>query len=300
MFVIYVLIAVFIGLLVYLGWQASIEPPAYETMFEMAPVEDECPPSPGQNPSRFWELEGALNFRDLGGYQTRDGRCLAYGRVYRSGSLDRLTDADLAQLEAAGVRMVCDLRSYAEARGQPDRLPSGASYQHLPVYGRDPIGRWRAIFQRHRLDQIFQRLYSKTIIDQGAAVTGGLLRLVADPDNLPLVFHCTRGKDRTGVAAALILHICGVPRQTIVADYTLTNNSNNQFIANIQAAFASVPKMPGFSIEQFYPLLSARPELIERALAHIERTYGSLDDYLLGPVGLTVMELEAIRRNLLE
>lgn len=297
--VIYFLIFLFFVLIAYLGWQASIKPPSYEVMFEVLPIKGGCPPPESEGIPHLQDLEGAINFRDLGGYQTADGGCLAYGRLFRAGALNRLTEKDLALIQAAGIRIVCDLRSYAEARAQPDRLPASVDYRHLPVYIRDPIGGWRAVFQRHRLDQLFKKLYTHSIIDRGAPVLGSLMKLVADPFNLPLVFHCTRGKDRTGVIAALILHICGVPRETIVADYTLTNNSTDQFVESVRKSFRSIPAPPGFKLEQFYPLLSARPELIERAFAYIEASYGAVEAYLLGPVGMTEAELTAIRNNLL-
>ena len=299
MLAIYFLIFLFFVLMAYLGWQATIKPPPYEVMFEVLPIQDECPSPKAESFTRYLDLEGAINFRDLGGYQTQNGDCLAYGRLFRAGALNRLTENDRVILQEAGIRVVCDLRSLAEARAQPDRLPANVTYRHLPVYIRDPIGGWRAVFQRHRLDELFNKMYTHSIIEQGAPILGSLMRLVADPANLPLVFHCTRGKDRTGVLAALILHICGVPRQTIVADYTQTNNSTDQFIASVRKSFRSVPAPPGFKLEQFYPLLSARPELIERAFAHIEACYGSVEAYLLGPVGLTQAEITAIRSNLL-
>jgi protein-tyrosine phosphatase len=294
-----VLILLFLGLAVYLIWQARIEPASYEEMFEVLPQQGECHPAECQPGERILALEGATNFRDLGGYRTHAGNCLACGKIYRAGALNRLTDEDLDRLQALGIRLFCDLRSFPEVNAQPDRLPAQARYLHLPVFGRDPIGRWRVLFQRHRLDLLFEQLYSRSIIDQGAPVLGDLLRLAADPANLPLVFHCTSGKDRTGLAAALLLHICGVPRPTIVADYTLTNHSIDRFMAEIREAFAWVPALPGFRLEQLYPLFSARAELIERAFAHIETRYGSLDAYLLGPVGLREAEIAAIRGNLL-
>ena len=289
----------FLGLAGYLVWQASIEPASYELMFEVLPLQGECHTASCQAGQRILALEGAINFRDLGGYRTKDGRCVACGKIYRAGALSRLTNGDLDALQDLGLRLFCDLRSYPEVNAQPDRLPDGAAYLHLPIFGRDPIGRWRVFFQRHRLDLLFESLYSHTIIDKGAPVLGELLRLAVEPANLPLVFHCTSGKDRTGLAAALLLHICGVPRPAIVADYTLTNRSIDRFLAEIRDAFAWVPDLPGFRLEQLYPLFSARAELIERAFDYIEDRYGSVNAYLLGPVGLQETELAAIRSNLL-
>lgn len=245
---------------------------------------------------RVLALEGATNFRDIGGYEAADGGRVAWGKVYRAGELVGLTDHDLAVLQQLGIRHFCDLRADAEARKRPDRIPHGVRYLHLPVFKNDPVG-FRALFLRHRLDPMMQKLYSHYIIDKGAPTFGNLFRLVADPANLPLVIHCAGGKDRTGVAVALLLHICGVTRATIIADYSLTNYAAETTVKTIRELLAT-RRPPGLKIEQIYPLLSARPALLEQAFAHIETTYGSVDAYLRDAVGLTDTEINAIRENL--
>jgi protein-tyrosine phosphatase len=247
---------------------------------------------------RILPLQGAVNFRDLGGYATADGRRVAWGKIYRADALNHLSEDDLALLGALGIKLVCDFRRYPEVEQAPDKLSDSITYQHMPVFPQDPIGRARALLLRHRYDPLFKQLYRTHIIDAGAPVMGALLRKAADPDNLPMVIHCTGGKDRTGVASALLLHICGVPRETIVRDYSLTNLSIERMLAVIRKAFATRRPTLGFKVEQTYPLLSARPELIEAAFAHIEAAYGSVDAYLRDAAGLKDGEMEAIRRNM--
>jgi protein-tyrosine phosphatase len=249
---------------------------------------------------RILPLQGAVNFRDLGGYMTTDGRRVAWGKVYRSDALNHLTENDRAILSELGIKLVCDLRSYPEVEQGPDRLTESITYRHMPIFAQDPLGRARALLMRHRYDAMFKWVYRAHIIDTGAPVLGALLKLAANPDNLPLVIHCMGGKDRTGVASALFLHICGVPRDTIVRDYSLTNLSIERILAVIREAFATRRPTLGFKVEQTYPLLSARPELIETAFAHIEATYGSVDAYLRRAAGLTDDDMAAIRRNLLD
>jgi len=248
---------------------------------------------------RVLPLEGPANFRDLGGYETSDGRRMAWGKVYRADGLDQLTARDQATLQALGLRIMCDLRTYAEVEARPDPPVEGIIYRHQPVFPVDPIGRAGALFSRHRLDAVFKGFYRTAIVDGGAPALGQALRLVAEPANLPLVIHCTGGKDRTGVTSALLLHICGVPRDVIIADYSLTNLAIEKTLAAIRAALAGRKPPPGLRLEQMYPVLSARPELIEQTLDYIDATYGSVDRYLRGPAGLTEAEIEAIRQNLL-
>jgi protein-tyrosine phosphatase len=297
---------VLLGLAVYLAWQASIPPAAYDAMFAVREVEPDEPHTLRLSDGRTLELdgrrlplEGAENFRDLGGYATAGGQRVAWGRVYRANDLSRLTAADWELIRSLGIQLVCDLRSPPEVRRRPDRPPAGIQYRHLPVFPRDPIRQRHVLFQRHRLEPVVRSMYRDAIIDQGALALGALLRLAADPANLPLVFHCTGGKDRTGIAAALLLHICDVPRATIIADYTLTNRAIEKVLTGIRRQMSG-RRPPGLRLEQLYPLFSARAELIETAFAHIESTYGSVDAYLRGPAGLSEAELLAIRKNLLE
>ncbi len=289
-----VLSAVALGVAAYLTWQSSIAPAPYEVMFELRQ-----PAGRFEAARRLVPLEGAANFRDLGGYATADGRCLAWGKVYRSDELCRLTDRDVAAIRERGIRLFCDLRGYPEVRQRPDRVPEGVTYRHVPVFASDPVASLREVLMRHELDAACKRHYRRAIIDKGAPALGTALKLAADPANLPLVLHCGGGKDRTGLAAALLLHICGVPRGTIVADYSLTNLAVEKVIESMREGAHASKLFPGLRIEQLYPLLSARPALIEYALAYIDRAYGSLDKYLRGPAALTDDDLDAIRRNLL-
>jgi protein-tyrosine phosphatase len=207
-------------------------------------------------------------------------------------------EQDWALLDDLGVRLVCDLRSPKEIEKRPNRLPGEMLSLNIPVYLDNPIRLRTILFSRHRLDQKFQGFYRHTIIDHGAAALGKLLRLAAEPANLPILFHCTAGKDRTGIAAALFLHICQVPRSIILADYSLTNLSIEDFLDYYRRKAMSKRKIPGLKLEQLYPLFSARPQLLEQALTYIEDVYGSVDAYLMGPAGLTVRECMAIRENL--
>ena len=276
----------------YLWWQARIKPVSYDEMFAVQESAE------SYLDRRIVSLSGAANFRDIGGYSTRDGQSVAWDKIYRSDDLSNLTDADFATLNDLNIRLFCDLRSPGEIRRHPNRLPENGFTRHIPIFTNDPVN-VGILFIRHRLDRIFKWHYRAMIIDQGASAIGEILKLATDPANLPLVIHCTSGKDRTGIVVALLLHICGVPRATIVSDYTLTNRTIEHFLAVYRAAVHRYPLARILKIEQLYPILSARAELIDHALDHIDATYGSMDDYLRGPVGLTDEDRAAIRSNLL-
>lgn len=251
---------------------------------------------------RVLPLEGGANFRDLGGYRAADGRRVRWGRVFRAGSLANLTDADLAHLDEIGLKLVCDLRSYDEVRDAPDRLPDSApEYMHLPLEaGDDTPRRLRAIFwDRRLLTTMMLDAYTRIMIDQNAALLGDVLRRLADPDNLPAVFHCTAGKDRTGVTAALLLSVLGVPDAVIVADYTLSNHFYENFRAFAEQAMRPIG-FTGVKAEDLQPLLIADAATMQGTLDHIREKYGSVEAYLLGPAGLDAEVIDALRANLLE
>ncbi len=168
-------------------------------------------------------MEGTLNFRDLGGYGTTDGRRLKWGRIFRSDGLARLTAQDHTLLKQMGIKLVCDFRTPAEVEKSPTKLPPHGSIrtQNLPVVSHefDTV----AIMERIKkgdTDWIDESLmingYIRNI-ESSAGVWGAVINSLTDPQKRPLVFHCTAGKDRTGVCAALILLTLGVPEEVVIA-----------------------------------------------------------------------------------
>ncbi len=177
-------------------------------------------------------LEGARNCRDLGGYDTQGGERVRTGLLFRSDRLSGLTDSDLQTLESLRIRTVVDFRGRSEAQRHQSRLPAGVTaHVHLPIGSSgDPYVDAQATLAEQALagkvrsitPADMARMYLR-MLDNCAQQFTRLADLVADPQNLPLLFHCTAGKDRTGVAAALLLEILGVPRQVVLDDYCLTD-----------------------------------------------------------------------------
>jgi protein-tyrosine phosphatase len=152
---------------------------------------------------RLVPLAGAMNFRDLGGYPTADGRTVRWGCVYRSDGLDQLTDADLQVLAERGLRLVCDLRNDREVTEAPSRLPDHPELRRLrfPIGG--DTGETTSILERILAGDIREfgapamaDLYMR-VLEDAAGTFAGVVGLAADPANHPMVFHCTAGKDRT-------------------------------------------------------------------------------------------------------
>jgi protein-tyrosine phosphatase len=257
-------------------------------------------------PDRLVPLEGALNFRDLGGYAGRDGRTVRWGLVFRSDALHELTDVDRARLQAIGLRAIYDLRKAHERVRQPTALvvdEVGHRDVHLPVDD-DPA----AEPGPELLDQIldgslpeaddgFMADIYADILLRGAPVFGRLLTHLTEDDGLPALFHCAAGKDRTGLAAALLLAVLGVDESVILEDYELTNvyRSNRRI-----EALRPMIEAAGVDVEKVRPFLSARRPVMEATLRHLHEQHGGVEAYLLGPAGMSPATLDRLRDLLLE
>ena len=243
---------------------------------------------------RVLPLPDGVNFRDVGGYQTADGRTVRWGQLYRAGSLADLTDEDVAALAALGLRLACDLRSADELARHADRLPPGATHAHRPIIGE--VGRLRRVVtfyrKRHRVQELLEEVY-RVMLDQNGPVFAGVLRLAADPANRPLVIHCTAGKDRTGLAVALLLLTLGVPEETVVADYTLSNHAFDVLAGRMRPEMARLYAL-GFGEAQLQPFLLAEARTLRGALAYLRHRYGGVDAYLRRG-GLTQETVAALR-----
>ncbi len=163
-------------------------------------------------------LEGAHNFRDLGGYPTIDGRHTRDGRLFRSDALTYLTAQDVTVVDALGLTTILDLRSSDElafaGRGLLEH--SGISYTNLSVHRERPADAPPVVLPTDLSE------YYLGWLEDGAPALVAALTFVLDPARHPLVFHCAAGKDRTGVLAAITLELLGVERDTVVADYAAT------------------------------------------------------------------------------
>jgi protein-tyrosine phosphatase len=245
-------------------------------------------------------LEGAVNFRDLGGYKTESGRHTRWGKLFRSDSLAYLSPADQELLCAIGIRNVIDLQTEKEAAQAPDRLPACMTHEYLPVYPeREKPGGIAWLFSRARFEKGWRQFYTELMIDRKAVVFGRFLKRLADADCPPTVFHCRAGKDRTGIAAMLLLAALGVPEQTIIADYSLTNFGFETFHQRVRLKYRWIEAI-GISLDRFTPILTADPEYLKNAFDHIRKKYGSVDLYLDKAAGVDRETIRRLRQFFLE
>ena len=250
-------------------------------------------------------LEGSRNFRDLGGYETTDGRRVRWGRLYRSDDLGGLSDADREYLQRIGIRLICDFRSDLERTAVPavEMTARGMSTVSLTIQSgsMDPAVMRRKIRTGGvvglEMERTLQSAYASYVTDY-AHEWASMFERIADPDNLPAVLHCTAGKDRTGFASALVLLALGVPREVVYEDYLLTN----VYLENFRRFVMRWTPLYSFfrtSNDDLLPLLEARRLYLETSIATIERLYGSLDAYLEGELGVDAKRRAALHQNLL-
>ena len=249
---------------------------------------------------------GATNFRELGGYPADEGKTVRWGQIWRGVCTARLTDpADRARLDALGLRLILDLRSTAEAQAEPDYVPDGARLvQICALCGDDgheisfaPGDIERMMHTAREGENILYRMYRQMLF--GNKAFKELFRAL-EAGETPILFHCTSGKDRTGVAAMLILLALGASDETICADYARTNLCRAAEIEKAMADHAAEIAADPAQKMRWQSSAGVDPETAPFVLRTIRAKYGSAENYLEAEYGLTPARLMRLRRMYLE
>jgi protein-tyrosine phosphatase len=222
------------------------------------------------------EMDGAVNFRDIGGYAAGPGRQTRWGRIYRSDSLAELTAADLDRITQLGLFGISDFRLASERMAKPDRLPDGHAMRLLTP-GFIPVG----------TEDMIRGIEGGAIgaVEIATAVLGhyrlfvtdhldnyiSTLRMMLEAEGRPVLLHCTSGKDRTGFGIALTLLAAGCSEETVVDDYILTND----YRRDVRFLFRN-----GVDPAALDMLTMARAEYLEMSLATLRERHGGPDDWL--------------------
>jgi protein-tyrosine phosphatase len=243
---------------------------------------------------RIVSLEGGSNFRDLGGYRTRDGRRVRRGLVFRSAHLGGLTDNDRGALAALRVRTIVDLRGVNEAAETPHAI-AGLDVEVVPAAIEPRVGeRLRAALDEGRATpEVVAGYMTEHYRDYpGRAVPAfrTLFGALATASRRPLVFHCTAGKDRTGFAAALLLTTLGVPWPTVVDDYLHTN----------AVWTGHVGRYPELDPATRAALIEARADYLEAAFAALRDAHGEVETFLAAALGVGADARQRLRTELLD
>lgn len=226
------------------------------------------------------QLTQVFNLRDLGGLPTGDGRRVRHGRLYRSDSPHRATAEDVAALQALGLGLVIDLREASEREQFGIAAAEVATrHAHLPVFdvggGPNPrVERGMAEAAR-RHGRAGEYLF---MLEHGHATFVGALEALADPDHLPALFHCAVGKDRTGILAALVLTLVGVPPEEVATDYA---RSHEGMVALVEWAVRHEP-VYGHDLQQGAPTDGpwTTTGMMRLFLELVEQHHGSVASFL--------------------
>jgi protein-tyrosine phosphatase len=245
---------------------------------------------------RFVPVEGCFNFRDMGGYPALGGRTVRRGRVYRSDALHRLTEDGTKTFAALGIATVIDLRAPAEVAQRAWRPPPGWAGRWLHVPLRSTVPDWAAYSEAQLEAPGFAATHYLETAERGQAALREVIEIIAKPARLPAVFHCAAGKDRTGIVAALILSLLGVPAELVADDYSLSDIATKRWEASLaaggdddtQTAWSYVPPS----------MLAADRETMTAFLARIMRAHGTLDRFATA-TEISSTTLRQLRDNLL-
>ena len=254
---------------------------------------------------RHIDFEAIENFRDFGGYPTACGRGLVHGRLYRSGDHSRATEADLERLRALGVGAIVDLRQRSEREREPGRRWPGFAGEVIESDLVSDTPDWVETLKTAPLtaewwyENTLSHYRQNAFEPHHVAVFRGLMRHLAHGEGA-VVVHCAAGKDRTGIACALVHHLAGVSREEMVADFLLTNDET-RLARKMAAGAAFVERVTGRtpSDEAMRVAAQVYPGYLDALFESIEARHGTVDAYLEAVLGVDAALRETIRARLL-
>ncbi|SFB43446.1 protein-tyrosine phosphatase [Rhizobium sp. NFR07] len=241
---------------------------------------------------RLIALDGAHNVRDLGGYRTRDGGLTRWHSIFRGDALHALSEADMAVLRDHDLSTVIDLRNAAEIASEANPFDGHAQVHYINTSVFSALAPVEMMAADYAAFDMGDR-YCQALDKCQASIAEVLGTIAAAPEGAVL-FHCSAGKDRTGIIAALLLANAGVNETTIIEDYALTGTISGPLIANLRTR-ALARGIPG---ELADIVLASAPHSMARALAHLDDAHGGVHRYMTR-IGLSVDEIESLKRRLL-
>ena len=246
---------------------------------------------------RLIQLENSINIRDIGGYTGLDGRTVKWGRIIRSEELAHLSDKDVCYFKDLGLKHAFDFRNKSKALKQVDRLPKATEYHLLPIFDSLDFGIGQIDFTQPGTVDEFMRSIYKTQTEERAQCFAEVLKYLTLPCELPILYHCTNGKDRTGFMTFLILSLLGVDEDKIISDYTLTNLTFDESFGLLGDNMSEELGIENHHLWEFY---GVKPDWLRISINYIKENFGSVENYLLSETDLTAQDFAKIRENLLD
>lgn len=228
-------------------------------------------------------MEGGYNFRDLGGIKTKDNRFVKWGKFFRTDELGKLTESDLFYLSSIPITSVVDFRTKREIELTPDKYPSSVKNKielNINPGNINIEGLTEEDLNKISFDSVMIAMNKAFVTDSG--IIGQykeFFRILQEEENIPLIFHCSAGKDRTGMGAALILFALGVDEDTVMKDYLLSNT----YLGNKYDDYKK--KYP-----QLEPMFVVKPEYMQTSIDAMKENYGSIDNFLTDKLGIDLVK----------
>ncbi len=210
-----------------------------------------------ERPIRRFRLEHAGNIRDIGGYEAEDGKATRFGCLLRGSGLHNLDAAEWRKLTDYGVRTVLDLRSLAEIEMNGDNVPEGVEWFHCPLQRSQIDNKDISASAAKAFKGSLTQGYLDMVTENGDLLAAAVKQLIAGLEKGAVLFHCSAGKDRTGVLASTILYLCGVSDEDMIADYEITYTYNKKVLE------CMLETMDPESAEKMRPYLYSRAENME-------------------------------------
>ena len=249
-----------------------------------------------QDPRRRIEIEGAYNVRDIGGYETADGRMTRWQSFLRADNVSTLPQHSQDTLTSTfGIRTVIDLRRQDEIDGQPDNVLARSPrvrYHNVDIVGDIVFDQVESTEPREKIHAGYRNM-----LDRRGCMFGEALRVLAQPGALPAMYHCMGGQDRTGLVSAMLLSLAGVPTETIAADYTLT--AEYRVDAYLGPNSIEPEADPADYTVEAYRARNCPPEVMLDTLGYLEEQYGGVEAYVRS-VGVTAEDISALRAALVD
>jgi protein tyrosine/serine phosphatase len=236
---------------------------------------------------RHVPFSAAFNARDLGGLPTTDGHTIRRGQIFRADGIHRLPEDDVDRLRALGIRTVIDLRTTGELQVAGQLRADGVSVVHLPII-RETWDPERIVVSDDPVEFLVERYLE--MLDEGGPAISATFELLASSDRRPLVFHCSAGKDRTGVVAALLLSVLGVHDDVVADDYASSAAAMTKLV---QWIATNRPEAIDAMNRQPKAMLECPGAAMHQLLDEVRARYGSVEDYLIGS-GVSPGALDAV------
>ena len=235
---------------------------------------------------QFIDFARVFNFRDAGGYQTRDGRTVRTGLLYRADNLGSLRDEDRARFEALGIRTIIDLRQPREIEKLGGRAPEWSCSVWHNVALKNPVWLASDYSAVEGPEAFLVARYMESTKLTGAEYAQ-VLAILADPQAAPAAVHCLGGRDRTGMVVALLLDLLGVPDDVIAADYHFTELGMARYLAWYRSVKPDAADLPPY-------IAVTPPAVILTVLGELRAEYGSIEDYVIAH-GLSREQVRSLR-----